>query len=164
MFSTKRSQSPSSLFSYCWYLEAVIHLSFWNLPSIGSSSALLKSWTWSLCVSIFVGYNGMPTELQSVCSTEARAGLTGYQFWPCRRLVLVIIIANFISSWSAEQGRTTRNIAHYKNFPNLTSFDHWYYKDKLNSGTTILPTIATSKWLWRLSWFCVTNLLFFFCL
>ena len=84
------------------------YLSFWNLPSIVSSCTLLKIWIWSLCVSIFVWYNRMPTELQSVCSTETWAGLIGHQFWPWRRLVLIIIfITNFVSSWSAEPLKKT---------------------------------------------------------
>lgn len=50
----------------------------------------------------------MPTELQSVCSTETRAGLIGHQFWHRRRLVLIIIIiTNFVSSWSAEPLKKT---------------------------------------------------------
>ena len=84
------------------------YLSFLNLPSIVSSCTLLKIWIWSLCVSIFVWYNRMPTELQSVCSTETWAGLIGHQFWPWRRLVLIIIfITNFVFSWSAEPLKKT---------------------------------------------------------
>lgn len=105
------------------------YLSFWNLPSIVSSCTLLKIWIWSLCVSIFVWYNRMPTELQSVCSTETWAGLIGHEFLSWKRLVLIIIfITNFVFSWSAEPLK--------KNLPSLTSFDHWYYKD-------ILSTVAT---------------------
>ena len=107
-YSTKLCRPPSSLIFLLLISWGSNYLSFWNLPSIVSSCTLLKIWIWSLCVSIFVWYNRMPTELQSVCSTETRAGLIGYQFWPWRRLVLIIIITtNFVSSWSAEPLKKT---------------------------------------------------------
>ena len=102
-YSTKRSRPPSSLIFLLLISWGSNYQSFWNLPSIVSSCTRLKIWIWSLCVSIFVWYNRMPTELQSVCSTETWAGLIGHQFWPWRRLVLIIIIiTNFVSSWSWE--------------------------------------------------------------
>ena len=79
-YSTKRSRPPSSLIFLLLISWGSNYQSFWNLPSIVSSCTRLKMWIWSLCVSIFVWYNRMPTELQSVCSTETRAGLIGYQF------------------------------------------------------------------------------------
>ena len=79
-YSTKLSRPPSSLIFLLLISWGSNYLSFWNLPSIVSRCTLLKIWIWSLCVSIFVWYNRMPTELQSVCSTETRAGLIGYQF------------------------------------------------------------------------------------